>query len=81
MEYGPEHSKLIRQVFGEETDSTKSGGSHWERWAQGEHPHFTYLRDRPDRDRAPKAKPRQGYFGSLLHAIHRHTLGRLLGGR
>lgn len=78
MEYGPEHSMLIHQVFGEETDS---GDSHWERWARGASPHFTYLRDRPDRDRAPKAKPSQGYFGSLLHAIHRHTLGRFLGRR
>lgn len=78
MEYGPEHSKLIQQVFGEETDSDNS---HWERWARDASPHFTYLRDRPDWDRAPKEKPRQGYFGNLLHEIHRHTLGRLLGRR
>lgn len=79
MEYGPEHSKLIRQVFGEKEVAVDPGGSHWERWAQGEHPHFTCLRDRPDPIQATMAKPRHGIPGRLLGFLYRHTLGRLHG--
>ena len=81
MEYGPEHSNLIRQVLGEHEDPAVNGGSHGDDPFRGGYPRFTCLRERPNRSNPIQTEPAQSLVRSLLGFLHRHTIGRLFGGR
>lgn len=81
MEYGPEHSKLVRQVLGEQEDSAVTGGPHGDNFVWGGYPRVTCLRERPNRNNPIQTEPAQGSVRNFLRALHRHTLGRIVIGR
>lgn len=81
MEYGPEHSKLIRQAFDEQIDPTVPGRSKGQYQIKGAYPRLTCLRERPNLNASNQAKPRQDFFGKSLGFLCRQILGRYLRSR
>ncbi|MCY1549229.1 hypothetical protein D9M68_853870 [compost metagenome] len=81
MAYGPEHSKVIRQVFGKEVDLPVADSTLWNYGSRNPNAHIDRIADhlRPGFRTYPQILV--DGVRKVLRALHRHTLGRFLSDR
>ena len=81
MEYGPEHSKLVRQVFGTEEKLPAPVEHLWNYGSRNPKASIDGIAEhlRPGFRTYPQMV--KDGVRNLLRALHRHTLGRFLRGR
>lgn len=81
MEYGPEHSKLVRQVFGTEEELPAPIEHLWNNGSRN--PNANRYRIPEHLRPGFRTYPQMVKDGvrNFLRALHRHTLGRFLRGR